>query len=375
MSTAPADRGSVPLDRYCNIDEVQSACINLAQRYQGLAALKPLPERTHGRNKTHALHITGAAQQSVKPVFMVIGGLHGSEWGSCEILLSLAADLLGAYEQQLDLAYGTGGVSYSAAQVTGLLDAIDFVLLPLANPDGRRHSQDVAWWWRKNRNPANQIGEIEESIGVDINRNFDFLFDFTTAFVASGTGISTSSDPSQSCYQGPAAFSEPEARNVRWLLEQFPTTRWFVDLHCGAQDVIYPWGDDEAQHVQAAMNFRNPAFDQQRGVMGDAYAEYQDIDDRRRMHQLAKIFANTGLAASGTHYGAVPGFVFTPCCGTSHDWVYARHLVDPNLTKTLAFAIEWSGDGPGVPWSEMPRIIEDVSAGLIAMGRAVLPSP
>jgi len=35
--------------------------------------------------------------------------------------------------------------------------------------------------WRRNRNPANSSGNAA-CIGVDINRNYDFLFDFATAF-------------------------------------------------------------------------------------------------------------------------------------------------------------------------------------------------
>lgn len=359
------------LDDYYNVDEVDSACINLAAAFPKLATLIALPEQSAEGRTSHALRLGGAAQQGAKPAFMVIGGLHGCEWGSCEIVLNLAADLLGAYQQQVSLAYGPN-LQFSAASVSALLDATDIVLFPLVNPDGRHHSQTVKPSWRKNRNPAHSTRHEPRSIGVDINRNFDFLFDFGTAFTNTATGISTSSNPMDNCYQGQAAFSEPETRNVSWLLQRFPDTRWFVDLHSGAQDVIYPWGDDEVQHGDPLMNFANPAYDQQRGLPGDTYSEYQDAPDLQAMNGLANTFAQSALAVSNTAYGVTSGFKFAPSCGTSHDWVYSRH---PNPQKTLAFAIEWCGDEYAPPWSRMLKIIEDVSAGLIAMGLAVLPQP
>jgi murein tripeptide amidase MpaA len=90
----------------------------------------------------------------------------------------------------------------------------------------------------------------------------------------------TSTDPCQLTYQGPHAFSEPETQNVKWLLDTNPRTRWFVDVHSYAQDILYSWGDDQDQSTTAAMNFANPAFDGLRGVDGDAaYKEYIPGDD------------------------------------------------------------------------------------------------
>lgn len=364
----------VPLDDYCNIVEVQSACINLAAKYSGLATLIPLPNPTHEHNRTHALRIGGAQRRPSKPVFMAIGGLHANEWGSCEILLNLAADLLGSYSGQLDLAYGPNQLLFRAHEVRQLLDAIDVVVLPLVNPDGRRYSQTVSPRWRKNRNPANRTSRDDDSIGVDINRNFDFLFDIDTAFLP-GTGIAASKNPLDGQYQGPHAFSEPEALNVRWLLDQHPHTRWFVDLHCKAQGILYPWGHDEVQHTDPTLSFANAAHDGQRGMPGDAYQEYQAAADVAEMQRLAQAYAAAVHAASNTVYDAVQGFTFTPVCGTSHDWVYARSVLQGGPLRTMAFAIEWYGAGTDVRWSEMPKIMADVTAGLIAMGRAVLPQP
>ena len=365
-------------DGFYNLTEIGSACANLAAAYPGLATLIELPHATHEGRFSQALRLGNPVQQGGKPVFLLVGGLHGCEWGSCEILLNLAADLLGAYQQQVPLVYGPQGTQFSAAQVTALLDAIDIVLLPLANPDGLHYAHDLTSpaRFRKNRNPGTATAQQDlRHAGVDLNRNFDFLFDLGTAFAA-GAGVSASTSPLEDTYHGTSAFSEPETKNVRWLLQEHPKTRWFVDLHTGARDVIMPWGDDEVQFRDPQMNFRNPAFDQQRGLPADSYREHLDRSDRDAMRSLAKVFADTAAATSGTAYGITPGYVFAPSCGTSHDWIYSRHLVTPGTEKTLAFAIEWFDDDQGSPlWQQMPGHIEEVCAGLIAMGLAMLPPP
>ena len=59
------------------------------------------------------------------------------------------------------------------------------------NPDGKKYSQETDADWRKNRNPVNGGGNCT---GTDINRNYDFLWDFTTLFSPS-SNVNTSADP------------------------------------------------------------------------------------------------------------------------------------------------------------------------------------
>jgi murein tripeptide amidase MpaA len=54
-------------------------------------------------------------------------------------------------------------------------------VFPDINPDGRNYSQTMVALWRKNRNPAASGGQPNK-IGVDVNRNYDFLWDFNVAF-------------------------------------------------------------------------------------------------------------------------------------------------------------------------------------------------
>jgi murein tripeptide amidase MpaA len=353
---------------YYNVAEVETACVNLALAYPQITELIVLPNVTAEGRTSRALRLTSGG--TAKPVFMVIGGQHGGEWGSCEIALGLAADLLGALAGQGDLVYGP--VTYTVAQVQLLFARIDFVFFPLVNPDGRFHSQQIKGDWRKNRNTANAIEGVPESVGVDSNRNFDFLFDHAKGFHASAV-ISGSDQPVESTYKGPSPESEPETRNVRALVERCARLGCFVDLHSGKQTVIYPWSDDETQTGDEAQRFNEAAHDHLRGLRNDAYGEYMPASDLQAHETLAKVFVGAAARVHGHPYGMTRGYDFAASSGTVHDWVYARHVVSPNpMAPTWSFAVEWSSNPRPSP-AKMTQIVGDVSAGLIAMALAAFP--
>lgn len=43
--------------------------------------------------------------------------------------------------------------------------------------------------------------------------------------------VQTSTDPCKETYRGPDVESEPETRNVGWLLDHFPSVGYFIDIH------------------------------------------------------------------------------------------------------------------------------------------------
>ncbi|MFJ8623005.1 M14 family metallopeptidase [Kitasatospora sp. NPDC093550] len=355
---------------YLNITSVESAVTSLATAHPGLTQLITLPDTTYEGRTSHALRISTPAV-APKDCVMMIGGVHAREWGSCEVLIHFAADLLEAFQDGTGLGYG--GTTFTADQVESLLRRLDVVVYPLVNPDGRNYSQTVAPMWRKNRNPANAGGNPHPAcVGVDLNRNYDFLFDFATAFDPNANP-QVSADPCHPMlYCGPSAFSEPETRNVRWLLDQHPRTRWFVDVHSYAQDMLYNWGDDDNQSVDPNMNFLNHQYDGRRGLPGDlAYAEYIPKGDEDTARLLAEAFCQAVEGVRGVPYKPMTGFHLYPTSGTSDDYVYARHYTDPHRGKVLGFTVEWGNDAAHSPnpfhppWAEMERIVLDVDAGLV----------
>ena len=125
-------------------------------------------------------------------------GIHARERGGPDGLLYFIGDLLYANKNNVGLKYGSK--SYTAAQVkTALSTGIVFV--PLSNPDGVAYDHSSNSCWRKNRNTASSTGSAA-SIGVDLNRNFDFVWDFTKKFASSVRSSVASTSPSSETYHG-----------------------------------------------------------------------------------------------------------------------------------------------------------------------------
>ena len=259
---------------FLNVVEIESALIALNNAYPGLTELILLPNPTAEGRRSHALVIHANTTYDCRPALIFVSGVHAREWGGPDTLVNLAADLLEAYTTGSGLTYG--GRSFTATEIVNLVDRTDVVVFPDQNPDGRAYSMAAApgsqqSMWRKNRNTASSSGNPAR-IGVDINRNYDFLWDYTTAFHPNVSPASN--NPGSDTYHGTGPFSEPETRNAQWLVDRFPRAAYFVDVHSYSGLVLYPWGDDEDQTTDPAINFQNGTWNGQRGLRNDAYRDY-----------------------------------------------------------------------------------------------------
>jgi murein tripeptide amidase MpaA len=343
---------------YLNVSEIGSACVNLAAAYPGLAELITCPNATHEGRPVHILRI-GAAPGA--DGVLLLAGVHAREWVPPDALVSLAADLLEAYTTGTGLAYL--GTSFTAFDVRRLMETLCLYVLPLANPDGRLHSQTQDALWRKNRRPNQNGGDC---IGVDVNRNFDFLWDHLTKF-ATDSGVSASANPcDRSVYRGSAAASEPETRNVVWVLDTYPAVRWHVDVHSAVPVILHSWGSDQNQTVHPDQTFTNPAFDGVRGRANDtAYGEYITAADLDRVTTLSRVMHDAVQGVRGDDYGVEQAYGLYPTSGASDDYAFSRHAADPGRTKVYGFTVE-CGHSFQPSWAEAENVIREVSAGLIA---------
>jgi murein tripeptide amidase MpaA len=261
--------------RYLNVIEVEAAiAAAAAPPNDGFTTLIPLPHTTWENRTCHALRIGHGAGAS-RPGIYLLGGVHAREWGSPDILVNFVQQLTDAYRTGAGVTLG--GRAFSAAQIRTVVETKDVYVFAQANPDGRQYSMTREAMWRKNRRPAPAGQSATKCIGVDINRNYDFLWDYPKYF-APGSPIANSTDPcDHDVYIGPAAASEPATKNAVSMFDQHPNIRYFIDLHSYSEDILYAWGDDEDQSATPAMNFRNPTFDGKRGIKNDtAYKEYNN---------------------------------------------------------------------------------------------------
>ena len=222
---------------------------------------------------------------------------------------------------------GYGGKTFTADEVKLILEAMDIWLLPCVNPDGRHHVMTVDDMWRKNRrdNPGTPCD------GVDLNRNADFVWG-----VAQGQ---TSCSPCADTYCGPSAFSEPETRNVKHILDSERIVS-FVDVHSYSELVLYPWGHARTQSTDPSQRFTGLPTGTCTASIPAAYAEYMTPRDVQRFQTVAGRIVTDIAAVRGRSYTPQTSFDLYATTGTQSDYAYSRHIANPSLYKTYGFTFE-----------------------------------
>ena len=363
---------------FLNVVEIESALSGLVKTYPTVTQLITLPNTTAEGRTSHALLI-GTGQGCPQAGVLIISGTHAREWGGPDICINFAADLLEAYTGNTGLAYG--GTSYTAAQIKSIVERVDVIVFPDINPDGRHYSQNTYAMWRKNRNPASSGGQASK-IGVDVNRNYDFLWDFNTTFDpgAQAGGTLASTNPADDLFHGTAPFSEAETKNVRWLFEQYPHMGWFMDIHSYGGDILHAWGDDTNQTNDPDKNFTNAAWNGKRGLPNDAYGEYIGTCDLAAAASAGNAVSAAIAGVRGENYAVAQAFFLPswgstyPTSGASDDWANSRYYADPSLTKVRGYCMEFNRVKTFFPsWADMELIILDVDAGLVRLCLRAVP--
>jgi carboxypeptidase T len=349
---------------YLNVADVEAALAAAAgPPNSAFTSLIALPNKTWEGRTCSAIRI-GKPGRGIRPAIYLLGGVHAREWGSPDILINFVQLLTQAYRTGTGITIGKK--SFSPGDVKSLVEHKDIYVFAQANPDGRNYSMTQDPMWRKNRRAAPAGSNCA---GVDVNRNYDFLWDYPARFSPSAA-VQNSTQPCSEVYIGPGVESEPETKNAVWMFDRFPQIRYFVDLHSYSESILYSWGDDQNQTTTATMNFRNAAFDTARGVGGDAYKEFIPASDLSTSIELAKALQTGIKSCRGRTYTLKPSFDLYPTAGTSGDYAFARHLTNAQRTKVFAYTVEWGSTANPTPfhpaYTEMQKIIQEVTAGLLA---------
>ncbi len=318
---------------YLTADGIEAAIQYIVATYPSCARGTVLPEPSVEGRTCLALKIAAGNPEGRRAV-LFLGGLHAREVVNPDLLISFALDLCQAYTTGTGLRFG--GRTFEAAFVKLIVESLEVIIFPLVNPDGRAYVQapggDV--WWRKNRSfhPASGC------YGVDINRNFDFRW---------SSGIGTSANPCDyQIYKGPSAFSEPETRNVRWLLDNNPNIMGMIDVHSYDDDVLYPWGDGPDQEA-------NPGG-----------SDYLPPADLNWYTSVGDSVQSAIRSVRGTTYTVKQSIQLYPTSGTSMDYAYRRSFANRKDTKVYAYTIE-TGTEFQPPYAQARIIIGEVCAGLV----------
>ena len=332
LSAGDVDRAS-DLAGYLSGDAINEIVHSLPGRFPQICRLVHAPRASIQGRSIDGIRIGVDVDTVVKPGVFLQGGLHGNELAPPDALLNFAIQLLQAYTNGTSLAFG--GKVFSATIVRRIVNQLDIIVMPLMNPDGRAYIQLTGVGGRKNRR---HTCAVPESDGVDLNRNFNFLW---------GADVpTTSADPCSVFYRGAAAFSEPESRNMRDLLDRFPNILTFCDEHTAFGQFYFPWGDDDNQTSDPSKNFRNPVWDDVRGIFGDtpegnAYKEFIRVSELSRFRNAGVSIGDALLAAGNISYpvGGLGEVTQWPYNAVALNYVYSRHIVS-SAPRIWAFSFE-----------------------------------
>jgi len=340
---------------YRTVAQLDSLTATLAASFPQLCSRFELPETSVQQRKVYALRIRAGSGENRRGVLLV-GGAHSRELMNPDLLVELAVDVLASYLNGTDIVLGQR--TWPAQDIKIMLENLDLYLIPCINPDGREYVMTVDDLWRKNRrdNPGTPCD------GVDLNRNLDLLWGVTQG----QTSCAACSD----VFAGPAVFSEPETRNVKHLLDTHRID-CFVDVHSYSELVLYPWGHAPTQTTDSSKRSTSLPSGTCSPLADQGYKEYMIPRDLQRFETVAQRIVDAIAGVRGRFYTPQPGVGLYPTTGTHSDYVYGRHIADPNLDKVYGYTIEtgpWVGNVRDSFHPPNPEPIKrEVESGLLAL--------
>jgi murein tripeptide amidase MpaA len=327
----------------------------LAQSFPEQVTHIQLPEPSVQGRTVHALRVRGGGGEGRRGVLLV-GGVHARELMNPDLLVELATHLVISYRNGTDLVLGAR--TWPAQDIRLLMDALDIYVLPCANPDGREYVMTVDDMWRKNR----RVNPGTACLGVDLNRNADLLWGVTEG--------QTSCQPCVDTFVGSAAFSEPESRNVRHMLDTYRID-CFADVHSYSELVLYPWGHALNQTSDDTKRFTTLATGTCRPLPDPSYKEYITPRDLQRFQTVSQRMVTAISEVRGRVYTAQQGRGLYGTTGTNSDYAYGRHIADPAKRKTYGYTVEtgpWQGNLPDSFHPPNPEPIKrEAESGLLAL--------
>uniref|UniRef100_U5EVJ7 Putative carboxypeptidase b n=1 Tax=Corethrella appendiculata TaxID=1370023 RepID=U5EVJ7_9DIPT len=197
------------LNAYYRFDEINKYLDELSQKYSKNVQVEEVGKSFEGRT-IKTIRISNGEQKADKPVIFLDAGIHAREWAA-------PATALYTIQQLVE----------NSTVNSDILDNVDFIVLPVVNPDGYEYTHEKERLWRKTRSSG------ERCDGVDGNRNFDFHW----------AEVGSSHRECDEIYHGKTAFSEPETQIVREILEKYENRcKFYLTLHTYGNYLLYPWG-------------------------------------------------------------------------------------------------------------------------------------
>ena len=284
---------------YFTLQEMNEHLDNMVSLYPDLISIKQsIGNSIEGRPIYYVKISNNPSIDQNKPEVFYNALHHAREAASLSQLIFYMWYLLENYNSNIEVKY--------------LVDNLEMYFVPCINPDGYVYNENNypsgGGMWRKNRKDNG-----DGTFGVDLNRNYGFLWGYDDS--------GSSPSPGSETYRGASAFSEPETQAIR----DFCNSREFriaLNYHTYGNLLIYPWGYLPSYYTPDSSLFVN-------------YAELLTKDNKYK-------------------YGTGDQTVNYVVNGDSDDWMYGE---ENSKAKIYSMTPE-AGEGSDGFWPPSSRIEE-----------------
>ncbi|XP_035449805.2 zinc carboxypeptidase-like isoform X2 [Spodoptera frugiperda] len=306
---------------FLNLDEINAWLTKIVEEHSDVATLVELGTSVEGRT------IWGVKidyKKEENPVIgMIEGGIHSREWISPATVTYIINEFLTSTDES----------------VRFMAENIVWHIFPVVNPDGYYYTFNNNRMWRKNRSKDNfqTCTSVADDIsnGIDLNRNFDFMW----------MHVGASQNPCMETYAGPNAFSEPESRAIAGYVQHIKKQGrmiYYFAFHSYSQMVLVPYSHLSGDRVLEAPN----------------YADMYEIAIRGMDKLKAKHNTNYQVGTSGD--------ILYYVSGSSFDWVKGAE----GIPIVYLFELRDVGEyGFLLPAERIIPNNEEIMAGLLEMER------
>lgn len=210
--------GEVFFKLYRPLESIDAWLALLLQSYPDILTVDEIGKTAEGRpyNVVHLSVPDNNIAHLEKKTIVITGGVHAREWISVSSVLYSVYAMLNHYESNPDDMKE--------------LAKLDFLFIPVLNPDGYEYSWTTDRLWRKNRQQV--AGAEANCVGIDIDHSYDYHW----------TELSDTACGEE--YAGSYPF---EALELRIWDEYLNRTNedhkiWgYIDLHLYSQEILYPY--------------------------------------------------------------------------------------------------------------------------------------
>ncbi|XP_062550731.1 carboxypeptidase B-like [Armigeres subalbatus] len=260
-------------DHFWTLEEIYQYLDDLKKQYPKLVRVADFGVTHEGRPiKVITISAKGILDQRT-PVVLIDGGIHAREWAGHMSVLYLIHQLVERSAENMDLLKNT-----------------NWVIMPVANPDGYVYTHKSNRLWRKNRAPVNVL-----CIGTDLNRNFPFQWSFYGGECSNG-------------YAGQTPASELETRAIMLMMAKYAhVTKVYLAVHTCGDYILYPYG----------------------------YG-YVDAPNKAQLQELGDKAAAAVKAIGGPEYAVGSASVLLYPANGSDDYIYGSSDVEYSYTLELS---------------------------------------